>query len=118
MSDPFDLRDQPRIRDLTHLAERAGIDRRRFLAAASGALGAMVLAACDSMGPRSAASLLKFAERKNESIERLLLRHTSMDAPPAGAKAAGSIFHRTSSRTPCQCGTRRRAARGVSRSVA
>jgi DMSO/TMAO reductase YedYZ molybdopterin-dependent catalytic subunit len=92
MSDPFDLRDQPRIRDLTHLAERAGIDRRRFLAAASGALGAMVLAACDSMGPRSAASLLKFAERKNESIERLLLRHTSMDAPPAGAKAAGSHF--------------------------
>jgi DMSO/TMAO reductase YedYZ molybdopterin-dependent catalytic subunit len=92
MSDPFELRDRARIRELTHLAERAGIDRRRFLAATGGALGAMVLAACDSMGPRSATSLLKFAERKNESLERLLLRHTSMDAPPAGAKLAGSHF--------------------------
>jgi len=32
-----------------HPAERLGIDRRRFLAASGGALGAMVLAACDSM---------------------------------------------------------------------
>ena len=46
----------------SHLAERAGIDRRRFLQAAGGAAGALFLAACDSMGPASAAGLLKFAE--------------------------------------------------------
>jgi DMSO/TMAO reductase YedYZ molybdopterin-dependent catalytic subunit len=92
VSDSSDLRDGLRPRGTSHPAERIGIDRRRFLAASGGALGALVLAACDSMGPRSAASLLKFAERKNESLERALLRHTSMDVPPAGAKAAGSHF--------------------------
>src|SRR5690348_13394791 len=92
MKDSSDVRDPRRMRELTHLAERAGIDRRRFLAASGGALGALVLAACDSMGPRSATSLLKFAERKNESLERALLRHTSMDAPRSGAKLAGSHF--------------------------
>jgi DMSO/TMAO reductase YedYZ molybdopterin-dependent catalytic subunit len=76
----------------SHPAERAGIDRRRFIAASGGALGALVLAACDSMGPRSAASLLKFAERKNESLERVLFRHTAMDVPPSGARLAGSHF--------------------------
>src|SRR6185437_17087588 len=81
----------PRI-GLGHSAERLGIDRRRFLEVASGAVGALVLAACDSQGPSSAQSLLKFAERKNESVERVLLRHTSMDVPRAGAHAAGSHF--------------------------
>ena len=53
-----------------HAAERLGIDRRRFLLESAGAAGALVLAACDSMGPASAKSLLRFAERKNESLER------------------------------------------------
>ena len=44
------------------------------------------------MGPKSAQSLLKFAERKNESIERILLRHSSMDVPRSSARAAGSHF--------------------------
>jgi DMSO/TMAO reductase YedYZ molybdopterin-dependent catalytic subunit len=60
--------------------------------AGGGALGAAVLAACDSMGPKSATRLLKFAERKNESLERVLFRHTSMDVPSSSAKAAGSHF--------------------------
>ncbi len=77
---------------VSHAAERLGIDRRRFLEAGSGAIGALVLAACDSMGPKSAQSLLKFAERKNESIERILLRHSSMDVPRSSARAAGSHF--------------------------
>ena len=81
----------PRI-GLGHAAERLGIDRRRFLEVASGAVGALVLAACDSEGPKSAQGLLKFAERKNESLERVLLRHSSMDVPRAGAHAAGSHF--------------------------
>jgi DMSO/TMAO reductase YedYZ molybdopterin-dependent catalytic subunit len=69
-----------------------GIDRRRFLETSGGALGALLLAACDSQGPDSAQRLLKFAERKNESVERALLRHTSMDVPRKGAKAAGGSF--------------------------
>ena len=48
-----------------------------------------MLAACDSMGPRSATSLLRFAERKNESLERVLFRHTSMDMPRSSARSAG-----------------------------
>jgi DMSO/TMAO reductase YedYZ molybdopterin-dependent catalytic subunit len=92
MKEPSEIRDASLLRALSHPAERLGIDRRRFLAASGGALGAMVLAACDSVGPRSAASLLKFAEQKNESVERMLLRHTSMDVPRSSAKAAGSHF--------------------------
>ena len=76
----------------SHAAERLGVDRRRFLALAGGSLGALVLAACDSQGPRKARALLTFAERENEGLERLLLRHTVMDHAPAGAKAAGRQF--------------------------
>ena len=79
-------------RNESHAAERLGLDRRRFLAASGGALGAMLLAACDSMGPRSAKSLLKFAEHGNESLERTLFSHRSMDVPRAGAAAAGQRF--------------------------
>lgn len=77
---------------LSHAAERLGIDRRRFLAAGGGALGAMLLAACDSMGPKSAKPVLEFAERENESIERALFSHRSMDVPRGGASPAGSRF--------------------------
>jgi DMSO/TMAO reductase YedYZ molybdopterin-dependent catalytic subunit len=86
------MNDAPAPRFASHIAERIGIDRRRFLLAGGGALGAAVLAACDSMGPRSASRLLKFAERKNESLERVLFRHTSIDVPSANAKNAGSHF--------------------------
>ena len=75
-----------------HAAERLGIDRRRFLLAATGAIGASFLAACDSMGPRSAKPLLEYAEAKNEGIERALFRHTSMDVPKMSAKDAGMHF--------------------------
>src|SRR5579872_5691612 len=75
-----------------HRAERVGLDRRRFILAASGALGALVSTACDSMGPSGARSILDFAERENEGVERLLLRHTSMDVPRTSARAAGPSF--------------------------
>ncbi len=75
-----------------HLAERCGIDRRRFLEASAGAAGALFLAACDSMGPKSAQKLIKFAEAKNETLERELFRHSSIDSPRAGARAAGGSF--------------------------
>jgi DMSO/TMAO reductase YedYZ molybdopterin-dependent catalytic subunit len=77
---------------LSHPAERAGIDRRRFLLSAAGAAGALLLDACDSSGPRSATRLLRLAERGNEKIERALFRHTSMDVPSSGARAAGARF--------------------------
>jgi DMSO/TMAO reductase YedYZ molybdopterin-dependent catalytic subunit len=83
---------EPRRPLLGHSAERIGLDRRRFLRAAGGAAGAMVLAACDSMGPKSARGLLEYAERKNESLERVLFRHTSIDVPRAGARPALGAF--------------------------
>lgn len=47
----------------SHAAERAGLDRRRFLAIAAGSLGALFLAACDAQGPAKAHALLQLAER-------------------------------------------------------
>jgi DMSO/TMAO reductase YedYZ molybdopterin-dependent catalytic subunit len=76
----------------SHPAERAGIDRRRFLVSAAGAAGALFLEACDSSGPRSAAKLLRLAERGNEKVERALFRHTAIDVPPSSARAAGQSF--------------------------
>ncbi len=76
----------------SHRIERLGLDRRRFLLASGGALGAAVLAACDSMGPRSAKPLLDLAMRKNETLERALYRHTSMNVPQSGAATAGPAF--------------------------
>ena len=68
------------------------LDRRRFLEMSGASITAAFLAACDSMGPASAKRLLKYAEKKNEGMERALLRHTSMDHARGGAKAAGSSF--------------------------
>lgn len=76
----------------SHPAERAGLDRRRFLAAACGVLGSAMLAACDSEGPRAAKPLLRRAERLNESVERTLFRPTALDVPSAGAKPSGSAI--------------------------
>ena len=84
------MRDERPLRG--HLAERLGIDRRQFLAGIGGSLGAMVLTACNSYGPRRAQPILKFAERENENVERLLLRHTEIDRAPASAALAGDHF--------------------------
>jgi len=65
------------------------IDRRDFLSLGGSALSAAILASCNSRGPKAADRLLKYAERKNESVERALFRHTSMDAVESGAHAAG-----------------------------
>jgi DMSO/TMAO reductase YedYZ molybdopterin-dependent catalytic subunit len=66
------------------------IDRRKFIIESGSALTAAILASCDSRGPRSAQRLLRYAERKNEAVERALFRHTSMDATLAGATPAGN----------------------------
>jgi DMSO/TMAO reductase YedYZ molybdopterin-dependent catalytic subunit len=68
------------------------IDRRQFLEISGASVTAAFLAACDSMGPKSAKRLLMHTERKNEELERLLLRHTTMDVAPKDAKLAGNAF--------------------------
>ncbi|HVU50108.1 MAG TPA: molybdopterin-dependent oxidoreductase [Polyangia bacterium] len=79
-----------------HAAERLRADRRAFIStgmrAGVGAAAALALGACDSRGPRGAERLLAASERWNERVERALFRHTSMNDPPAGARAAGAAF--------------------------
>ena len=67
------------------------IDRRKFVSLSGSALSAF-LAACDSRGPKSAEKLLRYAERKNETLERALFRHTAMDYPIAGKRLAGDAL--------------------------
>ena len=67
------------------------IDRRRFFALGGASLSTALLAACDARGPRAAEKLLRYAERKNESLERLLLRHSSMDHG-ASTRLAGAAL--------------------------
>ena len=68
------------------------IDRRRFLTLGGASLSAALLEACNSQGPDGARRLLRLAERRNESVERSLLRHRSIDRAAAGARAAGKAF--------------------------
>ena len=63
------------------------IDRRTFLMLGAGSL----LAACDSQGPQAARPVLRFAERKNETLERVLFRHTAMDTPDARRLAGRAL---------------------------
>src|SRR6476646_8305015 len=65
------------------------INRRRFLTVGAGSVAAAALAACDAFGPKSAASLLKFAERKNEGLERWLFKSGSRNRVDAGARLTG-----------------------------
>ncbi len=67
-------------------------DRREFLRASGLSVAGLVLAACNSRGPEGAQKLLRYAERKNESLERLLVRHTAMDHGAPGARIAGDAF--------------------------
>jgi len=68
------------------------VDRRDFLRAGGASLAAALLGACDAEGPQRAARLLEYAQRKNESLERSLFRHTAMDHAKPGALASGDAF--------------------------
>lgn len=71
-------------------------DRRDFIrvggASLSASLTALLFGACNSEGPARAQKLLAYAEKKNESVERLIFRHTSMDHAKPNVRAAGMAF--------------------------
>jgi DMSO/TMAO reductase YedYZ molybdopterin-dependent catalytic subunit len=66
--------------------------RREFLRLGGASVAALLFGACDSEGPEKADRLLKYAERKNEGVERWLFRHGSMDHARAGAIPSGDRF--------------------------
>ena len=82
------------LRKADEVVERAraagSLDRRAFMRLSTLGIGATVLAACNSSGPKSAEKLLTFATRQNEKFERWLLgantpAHTGR-LTPAGAR--------------------------------
>ena len=85
-----------RVRDAgePELVARSVFDirRRDFLSAGALAIGSALLAACDGHGPKGSERVLRYAERKNESVERGLLRHTSMNDPKDSWRSAGRAF--------------------------
>ncbi|MGI8509578.1 MAG: molybdopterin-dependent oxidoreductase [Gemmatimonadaceae bacterium] len=66
--------------------------RRDFLTASGTITASMLLAACGSRGASGAARVRRLTERKNETLERKLFRHTSMDSPSASWKFAGGAL--------------------------
>lgn len=70
------------------------MNRRRFMTLGSASIAGAVLGACDSVGPKRAASLLRYAERKNEQVERWLFRSGSRNRVDAGARLSGRAFPR------------------------
>jgi DMSO/TMAO reductase YedYZ molybdopterin-dependent catalytic subunit len=76
------------------------VGRRAFMAllarntgaTLAAACGASLLAACGAQGPDAARSILRTAQRRNETVERWLFRHTRMDHVGSNARLAGSMF--------------------------
>jgi DMSO/TMAO reductase YedYZ molybdopterin-dependent catalytic subunit len=68
------------------------IDRRKLLRLGGIAAAGLVLAACDSHGPATARKLLRFAEKKNEGLERRFFTERSRDRVAKGAVDAGKEF--------------------------
>lgn len=68
------------------------VDRRDFVRLTGASITTLLLGACDARGPKAAERILRYAERKNEGIERWLMRHTSMDHTRASWRTAGAGF--------------------------
>ncbi|MEP6834134.1 MAG: molybdopterin-dependent oxidoreductase [Gemmatimonas sp.] len=68
------------------------LERRDFLRLGSIALGGALLSACNSEGPKWADRWLKIAEKKNETVERWLFSHTSMNKGSPNSYLAGDKF--------------------------
>jgi DMSO/TMAO reductase YedYZ molybdopterin-dependent catalytic subunit len=70
------------------------MNRRRFFTFGASSIAGAALTACDSFGPRRAAPLLEYAERKNERLERWLMSDASRNRVDASAKLSGQAFPR------------------------
>lgn len=70
------------------------MNRRHFLAATAGSIVTATVSACNSYGPGGAKSLLRYAERKNEQVERWLFRSGSRNRVAADARLSGRAFPR------------------------
>jgi DMSO/TMAO reductase YedYZ molybdopterin-dependent catalytic subunit len=68
------------------------MNRRRFIRLGGLSLTGGIVA-CNSQGPASAQRILRFAESKNEAVERgIIFRHNAMDHAHPNAKLAGAAF--------------------------
>ena len=70
------------------------MNRRHFLVASAGSIVTATVSACNSYGPNGAKSLLRYAERKNEQLERWLFRSGSRNHVAADARLSGRAFPR------------------------
>jgi DMSO/TMAO reductase YedYZ molybdopterin-dependent catalytic subunit len=70
------------------------MNRRRFFTFGAGSIASAALGACNSFGPKSATPLLKYAERKNEQLERWLFGNGSRNRVDAAANVSGRAFPR------------------------
>src|SRR5687767_12288905 len=70
------------------------MNRRHFLAATAGSIVTATVSACNSYGPGGAKSVLRYAERKNEQLERWLFRSGSRNRVAADAPLTGRAFPR------------------------
>lgn len=70
------------------------MNRRRFFTLGAGSVATAALGACDSFGPKSAKSILTYAERKNEQLERWFFSSGSRNRIDAGARLTGRAFPR------------------------
>ncbi len=68
------------------------IDRRKLLRLGGLAAAGLVLGSCGSQGPAAARGLLRYAENKNEKLERWLFTRTSRDRAKKSAVDAGKSF--------------------------
>jgi DMSO/TMAO reductase YedYZ molybdopterin-dependent catalytic subunit len=68
------------------------MNRRSFLSAASLSAVGVAAAGCNSHGPRVGLSLIAWAERKNEAVERWLFSSSARDQVAADARLSGDAF--------------------------
>jgi DMSO/TMAO reductase YedYZ molybdopterin-dependent catalytic subunit len=81
-----------RAEDVVERARDTGrLDRRAFMRLTGVGIGATILSACNSAGPKSAEKLLTFATRQNEKFERWLLAEHAT-ARVGGVTPAGARF--------------------------
>jgi DMSO/TMAO reductase YedYZ molybdopterin-dependent catalytic subunit len=70
------------------------MNRRRFVTIGAGSIAGSLVTGCNAVGPKSAASLLDYAERKNEQLERWLFRNGSRNRVDPAARLSGRAFPR------------------------